>query len=123
MCLYTDMTQVGMATSKQTSAYIGYFSLEPFVWWVIVELLIFEQAVVILQQIPSGVMPGNIWSCHEVNDPPPKTDLPDRKRQDGLAVKYPLMMLTLKTQISKLDSTMTELDLELRRLIRGPLSV
>ena len=56
-------------------------------------------------------------ACQEVNDPPPKTDPPDGKRQDGLAVidppltvKYPPMMPTLKTQISKFGGTVTELE-------------
>ena len=117
------MTQVGMATSKQISAYIGYFSLEPFVWlgncgasdirassgWATSDSAADSFRCNARKHL---VLSRSKWS-------PPKTDLPDRKRQDGLAVKYPPMMLTLKTQISKLDSTMTELDLELCRLIRG----
>ena len=52
--------------------------------------------------------------CHEVNDPLPKMDpriengKMDLLYRSPIAVKYPPMMPTLKTQISKFDGTVTE---------------
>ena len=68
-------------------------------------------------------------ACHDVNGPPPKTDPPDRKRQEAtwrllfgtffkkkeatcrnrspVAVRYPCTISTLKTQINKLGGTLT----------------
>ena len=56
-------------------------------------------------------------ACQEVNDPPPRTDPPGWKtarwtccNRSPVAVKYLPTMPTLKTQISKFDGTVTELE-------------